>query len=71
MNLFANPYRGATPLNAEAHERDFLAYSYSIMTDASLDNVIITAQQHGEFDSLQLRYALAEKERREHAASTI
>lgn len=67
MNLFANPYRGATSANAEAHEQDFLAYSYSIMSDASLENAITSAQQYGEFDSQNLRYALAEKERRDHA----
>lgn len=67
MNLFANPYRGATSANAEAHEQNFLASFYSKMTDASLENEIIDAQRNGEFDSQNLRYALAEKERRDHA----
>lgn len=67
MNLFANPYRGATSANAEAHEQDFLARYYAIMTDASLENEITTAQRNGEFDCQNLRYALAEKEKRVHA----
>lgn len=68
MNLFPKPYRGATSASAEAFERNWLTYEYSTMTDASLENVIISAQQYGEFDSIYLQLALAEKERREHAA---
>ena len=66
MNLFAMPYRGATSAAEEENEQDWFRNFYSGMTDASLDNVIRTAQ-HGEFDSEQLRYALAEKKERSHA----
>lgn len=68
MNLFANPYRGATSAKAEEHEQKLLADCFSKMSEDSLDAVIISAQQYGEFDSQKLRYALTEKEERKHGA---